>query len=136
MPRQSAASLGFPSVTGLPPRLSPPADLGVEERQVFLDLIAASRADSFRPSDSPLLSAYCRAIALERRSAQELAAGDAQALGRWNGAVKAMLGLAMRLRLSPQARAPNNPSRPGAKPERALSYYEQQALREGDDGGA
>ena len=37
---------------------------------------------------------------------------------------KAMSALAMRLRLSPQARAPNNPSRP----VRQLSYYERTDL--------
>src|SRR5262245_56421892 len=110
MPRQSAASFGFPSVTGAPSRLSPPPDLGVEERQVFCDLIAASRADAFRPSDLPLLSAYARAVVLERHSA---VAGDDKAMARWERAVKAMVSLSMRLRLSPQSRAPNNPSRPG-----------------------
>jgi hypothetical protein len=110
--------------------------LGPAERAVFCDLVGSCKPDAFRASDLPLLSAYCRAIALERRSAAELAAGDDRAVVRWNAATKAMLGLAMRLRLSPQARAPNNPSRPGSRPERPLSYYEQQALLEADGDGS
>jgi hypothetical protein len=116
--------------------LAPPPDLGPEERTIFLDLVAASKPDAFRVSDLPLLSAYVRSIALERRSAAELAAGDGRAVVRWNAATKAMVSLSMRLRLSPQSRAPNNPSRPGGKQERKLSYYEQQALLEGGDGSA
>jgi hypothetical protein len=136
MPRQSAAAAAFPSVTGAPVRLSPPSDLGPDERQVFFDLVASAKPEHFRASDLPLLSAYVRAIALERRSSTELAAGEGQAaLARWNGAVKAMVALSMRLRLSPQARQPHNPSRPGGKPERPLSVYERMAL-ENDDGAA
>jgi hypothetical protein len=134
MPRRSAASFAIPNVTGLEPRLSPPPDLTPDERQVFCDLVGSAKAEHFRVGDLPLLSAYCRAIALERRSA--IAAGDDKALARWNGATKAMVALSMRLRLSPQSRQPNNPSRPGGKPERPLSYYEQQALLEGEDGSA
>jgi phage terminase small subunit len=122
-------------VTGAPIRLSPPSDLTPDERQVFCDLVASSKPEHFRASDLPLLSAYCRAIAIERRSAQELAAGDDKALARWNGATKAMVSLSMRLRLSPQSRAPNNPSRPGSKLERPLSVYERMSL-EAEDGSA
>jgi hypothetical protein len=136
MPRKSAASFAIPSVTGAPPRLSPSVDLTPDERQIFIDLVASAKAEHFRASDLPLLSAYCRAIALERRSAQELAAGDDKALARWEKATKAMVALSMRLRLSPQSRAPNNPSRPGSKPERPLSVYERMALEEAGDGTA
>jgi hypothetical protein len=137
MPRRSAASLAFPSVTGAPPRLLPPADLAPDERQVFCDLVATSKPDAFRASDLPLLSAYTRAIALERRSAEELAAGDDKALARWEKATKAMVALSMRLRLSPQSRQAHNPTRPGSRVERPLSYYERHALlQEGGEDGA
>ena len=134
MPRRSAASFAIPSVTGAPVRLSSPADLTAPERAIFLDLVAASKPDAFRASDLPLLCAYCRAIALEVRSAQELAAGDDKALVRWEKATKAMVALSMRLRLSPQSRQPNNPSRP-SRPEPATSYYDRMALEEGGEGG-
>ena len=127
MPRRSAASFAIPSVTGAPPRLAPPADLSGAERQVFLDLVASAKAEHFRASDLPLLCAYCRAIAVEVRSAQELAAGDDRALGRWEKAVKSMVALSMRLRLSPQSRAPNNPSRP-SRSEPVMSYFDRMEL--------
>jgi phage terminase small subunit len=132
MPRRSAASFVIPSVTGAPPRLSPPADLSETERAVFIDLVASSKAEHFRPSDLPLLSAYCRCIVLERRSAQELAAGDHKALARWEKATKAMVALSMRLRLSPKSRAPNNPSRP-SQPEPVMSYYDRMELEGRDE---
>jgi hypothetical protein len=118
------------------PRLTPPSDLTADERQVFCDLIANNRPDAFKSSDQPLLCAYVRAVLLERRSFQELAAGDDKALARWNGATKAMVSLSMRLRLSPQSRQPNNPSRPGGRTERPLSYYELQALQEASEDGS
>jgi hypothetical protein len=132
MPRKSAASLGFPTVTGSPERLRPPPGLSEPERAIFLDLVAGTKPDAFRSSDTPLLAAYCRAIALEIRSAQELSNGDDKALTRWAQAIKSMVALSMRLRLSPQARAPNNPSRPG-RPEPVMSYYDRMRLeQEGD----
>jgi hypothetical protein len=137
MPRQPASLAAFPNVTGAPPRLSPPSDLGPDERVVFLDIIAASKPDAFKASDSPLLSAFCRAILLERRSAATLAGGyDKEALAAWNAAVKAVVALSMRLRLSPQSRAPNNPTNRASKPERPLSVYEMMALQEGGEDGA
>ena len=133
MPRQSAAA--FPSVTGAPPRLLPPSDLGPEEREVFCDLVASSEPDAFRPSDLPLLCAYVRAIVLERSSALE-AGRDDKAMARWEKSVKAIVSLSMRLRLSPQSRAANNPSRPGSRPQRPLSVYEKMDLQEGDHDGS
>ena len=134
MPRKSAASFGFPTVNGSPERLRPPPDLGEPERAIFVDLVAGTKPDAFRNSDTPLLAAYCRAIALERRSAAELGAGDDKALARWERATKAMVALSMRLRLSPQARAPNNPSRP-SRPEPVTNYYDRMRLEEADSDG-
>jgi hypothetical protein len=128
MPRRSAASLQFSSLPGASERLRPPPELDEPERKIFVDLVSSSKAEHFRSSDMPLLAAYCRAIALERRSAAALKAGDDKALARWEKATKAMVALSMRLRLSPQARAPNNPSRPPSKPQAALSYYERAQL--------
>jgi hypothetical protein len=137
MPRQSAAAAGFPNVSGAE-RLSPPSDLGPDERAVFVDLVAASRPEHFKASDLPLLCAYARAVTIENQSAKELASGDAKALPKWNGAVKALVSLSMRLRLSPQSRASNNPTRPGSRIERPLSVYETMALhhQEGEHDGS
>jgi hypothetical protein len=115
MPRKSAAARVFPILPGTSQRLRPPRELDVSERKIFVDLVAASKPDAFRASDLPLLCTFCRSIALERRSAAALAAGDAKAL-------------AMRLRLSPQSRAPNNPSRPQPQPQQATSYYDRAQL--------
>ena len=115
-------------MTGAPPGLSPPPDLTVDERQVFLDIVTASKPNAFRASDLPLLSAYVRAIVLERRSASELTDGDTKALARWEKATKAMVALSMRLRLSPQSRAANNPTRPGSQREAPVSYFDRMEL--------
>jgi hypothetical protein len=128
MPRRSAASLQFPTSAGTAERLLPPPDLDAPERKIFVDLVAGNKAEHFRASDTPLLAAYCRAIVLERRSAAALAAGDAKALATWEKATKAMVALSMRLRLSPQARAPNNPTRPAKPQQEAVSYYDRARL--------
>jgi hypothetical protein len=49
-------------------------------------------------------------------------------LRTWEKAVRAMSGLALRLRLSPQSRMPNNPTR---RPPERVSYYEREALEHG-----
>jgi hypothetical protein len=72
MPRKSAASLHFPDIVRTE-RLSPPADLNASEREVFLNVVATTAADHFRPSDLPLLSAYARAVVREREASEHLA---------------------------------------------------------------
>src|SRR5215831_10722476 len=103
MPRKSAASLQLATIPGAPQRLHPPLELNATERKIFIDLVASNKPEHFRNSDTPLLAAYCRAIALERRSAAALAKGDDKALVHWREAVRAMIPLSLRLRLSPQA---------------------------------
>jgi Phage terminase, small subunit len=137
MPRRSAASLSTVTITGTLSRLSPPADLGEVERRLFIDLIGASKPEAFRPSDLPLLCAYCRAIAKERQAWGRLEAeGDvidgkpSAWLAVWAQAHKSMLAFSHRLRLSPQGRSPTNP----ARPERPLSAYDRMDLeRRGED---
>jgi hypothetical protein len=116
MPRRSAAS-HLAVIPGSPPeRLRPPSELRAAERRIFLDIVNAVKPEHFKSSDLPLLCAYTRAIDMERRSA-----GDPKALGRWASAIKAMCVLSVRLKLSPQARAPNKP-RPSGKPQPVQSY--------------
>jgi hypothetical protein len=131
MPRKSAAAANFAAIPGTPPpRLRPPAELSAEERKIFTDLVAASKPTHFQPSDAPLLVAYVRSIAMERSAAKAIHAGkDRQALSRWTQATKTMYALSLRLRLSPQARAPNNPGRP-AKPQAPVSYYDRSAVED------
>jgi hypothetical protein len=135
MPRRSAISLTSPAISGVPDRLHPPSDLSPDERQVFCELISSCKPEHFRPSDSALLCAYVRAIVLERQSAAELVAGDTKARARWTAATKAMVALSMRLRLSPQSRQANNPTRPPGS-TRPLSVYERMSLEGDSDGSA
>ena len=130
MPRQSSASLSMINPIGTQPRLSPPAELSELERETFIDIVTGVDSGHFRQSDLALLCAYCRAIVAEREAAGELARApvvDGEPspwLRIHQAAVKTMMGLSMRLRLSPQARQANNPSRPAAP----VSYYERMHL--------
>jgi hypothetical protein len=140
MPRQSAASSEIaPYATPSPiARLKPPATMSEAARKLFLDLVLGSREDHFRASDLPLLVRYCEANAMAERAETEMARepvikGKASPwVGIHGQMTKAASALAMRLRLSPQARAPNNPT----KPVRELSYYDrvdlERQLREED----
>lgn len=130
MPRKSAAARAISSIATFPTRLKPPGTLSEPARKEFLRIVAAEAPDHFRASDLPLLEEYCEAAALARRAATELQSEAAAArwLAVWEKATRVMTALSMRLRLSPQARMPNNPKRP----ER-LSYYERMALEEADN---
>jgi phage terminase small subunit len=130
MPRKSAASLSVVRLDGRPGRLRPPASLSEDERVVFLDLVTACKPEHFTASDLPLLCRYCEAAVLGEQAAVHLRTDGAVIAGRvspWltvsEKAVKAMVSLSMRLRLSPQARQANNPTR--AKP---ANIYERMAL--------
>jgi hypothetical protein len=108
--RKSAEALAVPSVNGKGPRLEPPASLSGAERSVFVGLVTACDPDHFRASDLPLLVRYVEAITLADRAALELRNG-AVVKGKaspWlavqREAVKAMVALSIRLRLSPQSR--------------------------------
>ena len=108
--RKSAAALSVIPVDGKPDRLLPPVSLSDAERTVFVDLVAACDPTHFRPSDLPLLVRYCEAVVLAERAALELRLG-AVVDGKpspWitiqEKAVRAIVALSMRLRLSPQSR--------------------------------
>jgi phage terminase small subunit len=108
--RKSGASLGVLQVDGKPNRLNPPTSLSGAERAIFFDVVAACDRDHFRPSDLPLLVRYVEAAALGDQAAEQLRLG-AVINGKtspWiivqEKAVRAMVALSMRLRLSPQSR--------------------------------
>ena len=108
--RQSAAELDSVRVDGSPDPLQPPDYLGPNDRQRFCEIIAACDTRHFRPSDLPLLVRYVEAIALGDQAAEQLRLGaviDGRA-SPWitvqEKAVRAMVALSMRLRLSPQSR--------------------------------
>jgi hypothetical protein len=84
MPRKSSAAAAF-STTSPAARLPPPDDLTGPERKLFVDLVLHCRPDHFRPTDAPLLAAYCRAVCLEQTTSSELAAAGFVIDGRPSG---------------------------------------------------
>ena len=143
MPRKSADEL---KVVALNPtnrsddRLAPPPHLTGPEREVFVELIATNAPDHFRRSDIFLLVSYCSAVVLNQRAAEELRTApivkgkNSPWLNIFEKTGRAMVALSMRLRLSPQARKPNQIK---GKSQR-LSIYEKMALgqTEEDDDAA
>ena len=128
------ASLSVVSPVEPVERLRPPAFLAPEEAEVFADIIAATSARHFRPSDLPLLTAYAQAIATQRMAAAEFKKQPLVS-GRpspWAAveerAAKTMVMLSLRLRLSPQARDKRAPPT-----QRKLSYLELSALARAPD---
>jgi hypothetical protein len=101
-----------------------------DARQVFVSIVLSNEPTFFKPSDMPLLCRYAEANALAERAAAALLK-DGPIIGDktspWLAvhamASKTVNALAMRLRLSPQARAPNNPKRTPP-----VSYYERMAV--------
>lgn len=135
MPRKSAASLNVVAVDSRSVRLRPPPDLPQPERDLFVALVAANPPAHFRDSDLPLLVQYCTASILNDRAAAELRAAPivdgrpSPWLAIFEKTNRAMLGLSMRLRLSPQARQANNPTRPTPP----VSAYEKMRLSNAED---
>ena len=110
MPRQSQSSLSIAHIGPGARRLEPPAELGEIEAAIFRKVVAGVPHDHFSAEDSDLLSAYCRALALERRASEELAAAGIVGshanpwLAVYATAVRALSTLTVRLRLGPKAR--------------------------------
>jgi phage terminase small subunit len=109
--RKSADELAVLSINGKGPRLEPPSFLPKAERSVFLDLVNSADLDHFRASDLPLLCRYAEAVVLAEQAAKHLRRGVVSQEGKVSAwivvqekAVRAMVALSMRLRLSPQSR--------------------------------
>jgi phage terminase small subunit len=130
MPRRAADSLVVPIPTST--RLHPPSGLSEGAKAEFIRIVTTERPEHFKPSDQSLLVQYCEAASLADRAMKELQGDDAPErwLRTWEKAVRAMSGLALRLRLSPQSRMPNNPTR---RPPERVSYYERQELEAHDE---
>jgi hypothetical protein len=126
--RKSSDALVAPSFG--PARLSPPADLTEpKERRFFLDLVAAARPDHFQPIDLAVAGALLphadAGRSGHRNNQQGHGGGEPGAIGG-RQAVKAVHDLALRLRVSPQARLSKVNART-ARPT-SLSYYDRQKL--------
>jgi phage terminase small subunit len=134
MPRRSEASLSIAHIGPGARRLKPPANLEEVEAAIFRRVVASVPHDHFSAEDSDLLSAYCRAMALERRASEELATaatigGQASPwLAVYATAVRAISTLTVRLRLGPKSRHPNS-TRRMSKPTSPPSYYDLNPVR-------
>jgi hypothetical protein len=131
MPREPKSALALIHASPGARRLDPPPEFteGSIECELFRHLVASVPFEHFTAEDMPLLTAFARAAALERRSGEELLAaavmGDRPSpwLAVHGEATRAMAALATKLRIGPKARRPND-SRRVAKPGAAPSYYE------------
>lgn len=82
--------------------------------------------EHFEPCDAILLAAFARCVVLEQNAGKALTANpdDASALARHATAIRSMGALCLRLRLSPQSRAPHHRRVNGRQP----SAYETMGL--------
>jgi phage terminase small subunit len=142
MPKKSDNELKVIPLNHAANALRPPANMPGPERAIFAELIAANPPNHFRSSDMPLLVSYCSAVVLHECAVAELRA--APVLGNksspWLNVFEktghAMVALAMRLRLSPQARAPNPTKKLKVPHPSAYEKMTLQQLDDDDDDGA
>src|SRR6266850_3427515 len=133
MPRKSAASFETPTPQLRSARLQPPTSLTKDEREAFIMLVINNKPDHFKPSDAPLLIAYSQVICQLQEASKMIHRGVVfeGKISPWISVqerlIKSMVALSMRLRLSPQARAPNNPTRPA----RPINAYDQLEVNNG-----
>jgi hypothetical protein len=131
--RKTAEAVAFTSFRGEPARLKPSPGLSETERVLFADIVLASSPGHFQEIDRPLIDAYVRALVLLTETTKAIAAcpdNASTALLKVNAQAYRMVhGLAMRLRVSPQARAGhNNPA--SQLPRGSRSYYDRAALED------
>jgi phage terminase small subunit len=117
-------------------RLRPPPRLRDRAKAIFIETVTGCDPKHFRSSDQHLLERYCEATALAEEAAVKLAEEGRVVDGTispWffvhQSATKTASGLALRLRLGPQSRAPRAPK---TEPVVAPSFYDRLEL-EGDD---
>jgi phage terminase small subunit len=124
------------SGTATPRRLKPSARLKGRQRAIFIETVNDCVLGHFKPSDRPILEAFCRAAALVEQAGEKLAARSPVLKGKtspWVGifvsATKTMNALALRLRISPQSRTSRAPKTQAAP----MSFYDTMELTEEDD---
>ena len=116
-------------------RPQPPAHLTERQVQIFRHLLANSARDQFRETDGLLLARLCEAHDLAEQAAVQLAQNGPVVEGKASAwlvvqekAVRSVVALSMRLRLSPQSRVdPRALARNITGPR---SYYDE--MRDGD----
>jgi phage terminase small subunit len=120
-------------------RLTPPASLPEAAKAAFVDIVTRCPGSQFEPADVPLLCRWAEATAMAEQAATELQARDMVTddgkVSPWfaiyERATKLITGLALRLRLGPQSRAPRAP-KVRTPP---ISAYERLGLLDDDDTG-
>ena len=119
-------------------RLRPPSRLQGRAKEIFIATVTGCDPRHFRPADLPLLERYAEASALAEKAAEMLGAEGAVVDDKVNpwfsvhaSATKTVNGLALRLRLGPQSRAPRAPK---TVPQ-PTSFYETLELEADDDDG-
>jgi phage terminase small subunit len=136
LPRRSAAALVI--CTSGPRRIEPPVELGEVEAKIFRETVAAVALDHFQAEDSALLASYARAVALERRAAEELAVAATVGsvpspwLAVHSAMARTVMQLSVRLRIGPRSRAPSN-NRRSTKSGPAPNYYATMKLEGAGD---
>jgi hypothetical protein len=99
---------------------------------VFLDLITAAPATQFVLTDLPLIVRYCELVVLAERAAEglrnePLVTEDGK-LSAWAtlhaSSVKSICMLALKLKLSPQARSPKGAEKGAGSPAECLRANE------------
>lgn len=134
MPRKSAASLLTSPIDAGASWLEPPATLSPDEAAIFTTIVTAHQPSHFRASDMPLLLRYVEAAALGDEAALKLRKGaviegkPSPWLAVAEKCTRALVMLSLRLRISPQARTPNNSGR-----TRPVSHYDTMRLDHADD---
>jgi phage terminase small subunit len=129
MPRKSTASLSVIRPAGAPKVLRPPSHLSADLVSAFHEIVATTPASHFRASDAPLVERYAVALVLARQANDALASEGPVIAGRVNPwitvaekADRAIVALAAKLRLCPQART--DPKTAGRNAGPAPSAYE------------
>ena len=99
-----------------PRRLKPSARLTGRARAIFTETVNDCVLGHFKPSDRPILEAFCLAAALVEQAGEEMTARGVvidEKPSPWVGvfvsATKTMNALALRLRISPQSRTSRAP---------------------------
>jgi phage terminase small subunit len=134
VPRKSISALSTPSPQLQSVRLQPPAYLTKAECAEFVALVVSNKPNHFVASDLPLLAAYAQISCQLQHAAKMIHKGVVfeNKVSPWisiqERLIKSMVALSMRLRLSPQARAPNNPTRP----TRPINAYDMMVTDDGN----
>lgn len=130
--RPSAADLAAVPTISDRQHIQPPKQITPRARQLFVELVGATGPDHFAPSDVPVLTTFCEAVALREQAQAALSEHGVVVDGDtnpWfavcNKQDKTIATLGMRLRLVPSARydakkaARNTGKRPSAYETRA-----------------